>query len=283
MKLNRQQFEQWENKSITLLGMSGVGKTTLAGLLPNDKWFHYSGDYRIGTRYLDEAILDHVKLKAMEHPYLRQQLKKDSIYIRNNITIDHLDPMSDFLGEIGDPDQGGLTVEEFKRRQRLFRQAEVAAMADVPEFIHKARNIYRYPHFINDAGGSICGLSDDECWNHLEKHTLILYLRTDEEMDQVLRRRARDCPKPLNYEEEFLDQQLEKYLDDHDLTSAETIVPERFVQWVFPALLEWRKPQYQQIADRHGYFASAGLISTLRDEKDFNEFVGASLEQSECR
>jgi len=62
MKLNVDQFRDWENKCITLLGMSGVGKTRLANLLMNQNWFHFSGDYRIGTRYLDEAILDRMCL-----------------------------------------------------------------------------------------------------------------------------------------------------------------------------------------------------------------------------
>jgi GTPase SAR1 family protein len=53
MKMSPQEFLNWENKRITLLGMSGVGKTTLADKLPKETWFHYSGDYRIGTRYLD--------------------------------------------------------------------------------------------------------------------------------------------------------------------------------------------------------------------------------------
>ena len=49
-------FWKSPRKAITLLGMSGVGKTTLASRLPRQTWFHYSGDYRIGTRYLDEPI-----------------------------------------------------------------------------------------------------------------------------------------------------------------------------------------------------------------------------------
>ena len=76
MKLTRRDYLGWKNRRVTLLGMSGVGKTMLASLLPWDKWFHYSGDYRIGTRYLDEAILDQVKLMAMQHPYLKAQLRK---------------------------------------------------------------------------------------------------------------------------------------------------------------------------------------------------------------
>ena len=54
MKMSSQHFLDWKSKSITLLAMSGAGKTTLANKLPRDKWFHYSADYRIGTKYLGE-------------------------------------------------------------------------------------------------------------------------------------------------------------------------------------------------------------------------------------
>ena len=62
MKLSVEQYRAWKHKSITLLGMSGVGKTRLANLLrKKGGWFHYSVDYRIGTRYLGEPILDNIK------------------------------------------------------------------------------------------------------------------------------------------------------------------------------------------------------------------------------
>jgi hypothetical protein len=53
MKFTIDEFRAWKHKSVTLLGMSGVGKTHLSTLLRGHFWFHYSGDYRIGTRYLD--------------------------------------------------------------------------------------------------------------------------------------------------------------------------------------------------------------------------------------
>ena len=52
-----------------------------------DNWFHYSGDYRIGTRYLDEPILDNIKQQAMQVPFLKELLRNDWIYIRNNIKV----------------------------------------------------------------------------------------------------------------------------------------------------------------------------------------------------
>jgi len=73
-------------------------------------------DYRIGTRYVGEAILDNIKTQAMQVPFLRELLLSDSIYIANNITFDNLKPLSTFLGKLGNPDHEGLSLTEFKRR-----------------------------------------------------------------------------------------------------------------------------------------------------------------------
>src|SRR5210317_1805628 len=140
MRFTAEEFRDWKNKSITLLGMSGVGKTRLSSMLRNDHWFHYSGDYRIATRYLDEEILDNIKRQAMQVPFLRDLLQSDSIYVRNNITVDHLKPLATFLGMVGNPEVGGMSLPEFKRRQALHLQAEIEAMLDVPKFIHVAND-----------------------------------------------------------------------------------------------------------------------------------------------
>ncbi len=277
MKTTAGQFRQWPNKAITLLGMSGVGKTTFSAKLPANSWFHYSGDYRIGTKYLDEPMLDDIKSRAMENPFLAQMLRQDSIYIRNNITVGHLQPISMFLGKIGNPDLGGLRVGEFKRRQALFRDAEANAMADVGAFIKKAQAIYQYPHFINDAGGSICSLSDDECWNTLSRLTVVLYLRTSEDMEHTLIERARENPKPLFYEETFLDDHLSAYMQSRELQSTDEIVPDQFVQWVFPKLISYRKPQYERIAEKYGHTIDAEKIFGLRDAADLIELICDSM------
>ncbi|MEM9814255.1 MAG: ATPase, partial [Pseudomonadota bacterium] len=40
-------------KAVALVGMSGLGKTCTAAMLrESGDWFHYSVDYRIGTRYM---------------------------------------------------------------------------------------------------------------------------------------------------------------------------------------------------------------------------------------
>lgn len=277
MKMSADEFRRWGTKRITLLGMSGVGKTTLANKLPRQGWFHYSGDYRIGTRYLDEPISDHMKLRAMEVPFLKELLQTDSIYIRSNITIDNLTPVSSFLGKLGDPAQGGLGLEEFKRRQALHRQAEIHAMRDVPEFIRKVESIYGYRHFINDAGGSVCELDDVETLERLADETIVLYIRATPELEQLLMERARRHPKPLYYRDAFLDEHLPLYMASRGLEEVEQIVPDDFVGWIFPKLFKSRIPRYEAIAKTYGYTLDSGDLESIRDEADFLDLVASSL------
>jgi len=269
MKMTPGEFAGWDAKRITLLGMSGVGKTTLADKLPKKTWFHYSGDYRIGTRYLNEPISDNIKRQAMEVPFLRELLRSDSIYIRSNITVDNLAPISTFLGKLGDPSKGGLTLDEFKRRQALHRDAEIRAMRDVPEFIRKVESIYGYRNFINDAGGSVCELEDPETLEILAEHTLILYIRTTPELEDMLIDRARSDPKPLYYREAFLDEQLPEFKGEKGYASIEDMPPDEFVSWVFPKLFRSRLPRYQAIADQYGYTVDAHEIAQVENEEDF--------------
>lgn len=271
------EFRDWKNKCITLLGMSGVGKTRISNLLRRGNWFHYSADYRIGTRYLDEAILDNIKQQAMQVPFLRDLLHSDSIYIRNNITVDHLKPVSSFMGKVGNPELGGLSLTEFKRRQALHKEAEIAAFRDVPEFIGKARAIYGYQHFVNDAGGSLCELDDASVLRVLDEHTLLLYIKATERDEQALIRRAEAAPKPLYYRDEFLDEQLAVYKHERGLEYVAMIEPDDFVRWVFPRLFYARIPRYEAIAARYGYTVTTDELSQVRDEYEFMALIERAI------
>ncbi|PPK77067.1 hypothetical protein B0F87_102173 [Methylobacter tundripaludum] len=277
MKMSPQEFLDWKTKRITLLAMSGAGKTTLANKLPKANWFHYSGDYRIGTKYLEEPILDNIKRQAMRVPFLRELLLSDSIHISNKITVDNLAPVSSFLGKLGNPELGGLSLQEFKRRQKLHHQAEIAAMNDVPDFIDKAVDIYGYKYFVNDAGGSVCELDSPEVLETLAQNTLIVYIKIPPALEQTIIERAKSDPKPLYYREAFLDEKLAEFMQLKNYASTDVMPPDDFVSWVFPELFKSRLPRYQAIADQYGYTVDANDVSTVKGEDDFIRLIADAL------
>jgi len=277
MHMTAKEFRDWDHKAITFLGMSGVGKTTLANNLPQSSWFHYSGDYRIGTRYMDEPIMDNIKRQAMKVDFLRDLLRSDSIFIANNITINNLEPISSFLGQLGAEKYGGLPLNEFLRRQHLHREAENNSMIDVASFMAKAREIYGYQHFVNDTGGSVCELDSREAQKVLADNTVVLYIRADEDMEQELIRRASTNPKPMYYNEEFLKNQLEVYLEQENLRGVDELEPKKFARWIFPELVKHRRPLYQGLADKYGYTITAKEAEQVRSEQDFLDLVELAI------
>lgn len=278
MKFTVDEFRAWKNRNITLLGMSGVGKTYLSALLRESNWFHFSGDYRIGTRYLDEHILDMIKQQAMQVPFLKQLLRNDWIYIRNNIKVHDLGPVLSFIGKLGNPEQGGVELADFIERQALYRKAEIAAMYDVPHFIQKAQEIYGYQNFVNDVGGSLCELDEPAVIEQLAAHTLILYIQvTNQEEENKLIQRSQSDPKPLYYRPEFLKQQLEVYLQETGLHYAAQMDPDEFTRWVFPRLFHSRIPRYEAIARPHGYTVTSQEVAQVKNEKDFLQLLETAI------
>ena len=246
-------------------------------MLRDSQWFHFSGDYRIGTRYLDEPILDMIKQQAMKVPFLNELLKNDWIYIRNNIKVHDLGPVLSFVGKLGNPELGGIELEDFVKHQSLYRDAEIATMFDVPDFIEKSQSIYGYKHFINDVGGSLCELDEPGVIETLAEHSLMLYIKvTNKEEEEKLIARAQSAPKPLYYRAEFLQEQLAIYLKENDMQFAAQMDPDEFTRWVFPRLFHSRIPRYEEIA-RQGYTVTSEEVSKVKNEDDFLKLLETAI------
>lgn len=258
------------NHAITLLGMSGVGKTVLSsGLRKTGNWFHYSADYRIGTRYLAEPIIDNIKYKIMQmaDPFVANLLRSDSIYINHNISVDNLEPVSTFLGMYGDAAKGGLDKATFLERQRLYGDAEIASMIEVAHFIDKSNRIYECANFINDASGSLCEIADpadpaDPVVEALRAETLVLYLKADAAYEDEIKQRAKAHPKPMFYNPAFIGPRIESQPDD-----GKDVDPIEFARPLFPDLLEFRRPRYQTFADNFGFTIPARRLFDIVDVK----------------
>jgi len=280
------EFLDWPAKAVTIFGMSGVGKTTLARLLQRGDWFQYSVDYRIGTHYMGEHIVDNFKREAMKVPFLRHLLLSDSIYICSNITFENLTPLSTYLGKPGDPAKGGIPFAEYKRRQNQHRDAEIRSLRDVPEFIEKSRGIYQYQHFVCDSGGSLCEVVDpddpgDPVLRSLADHTLLLYIEGNPAHTRMLVERFRQSPKPMYYQPQFLDAKWAEYLAINGITDPDTVDPDDFAVWGFEQLLHHRVPLYQAIARNFGYKVKMEDVPTIDSEAAFLNLVSQAIDRSQ--
>lgn len=277
--------DEWLNaprKKILFFGMSGLGKTYLSNMLRDGgDWFHYSIDYRIGTRYMGEHIVDNFKAEAMKVPFLRDLLRSDSIYIGSNISFEDLTPVSTYLGKPGDVSQGGMAMDEYRIRQDQFRQAEIAALLDTAHFADRAQHIYGYPHFICDSGGSICewidpdvGL-DDPVLKALSDECLLIWLKGDEAHTQELIRRFDRAPKPMAYQPEFMERVWEEYLSENS-TKEGDVNPDAFIRYTYGRALAHRQPLYEAMAT-HGITLCAHEVATVKTTADFDALVAKTL------
>lgn len=274
-----------EDKRVLLFGMSGLGKTHLAAMLrAAGDWFHYSVDYRIGTRYMGEHIADNFKREAMRVPLLRELLLTDSVHITSNITFSNLAPLSTYLGKPGNPARGGLPFAEYRRRQDQHRTAEIAALLDTPAFIERAHDIYGYANFVCDTGGSICEVVDpddpgDEVLRTLSDNLLMVWIEgTDAHAEELIRRFDR-APKPMYYQPRFLIEAWEEYLSKNKMSEAD-VDPDAFVRWTYARALAHRRPRYAAMARNWGVSVTAEEVAAVRSPEDFDRLITSALERA---
>lgn len=275
----------WRNapeKRIMLFGMSGLGKTHVSNMLrASGRWFHYSVDYRIGTRYMGEFISDNLKREAMKSPLLRELLMTDSVQVKSNITFNDLSPLSTYLGKPGDPAKGGVPWEEYLVRQRQHRAAETSAMLDTAQFIQRARDIYGYDNFVCDTSGSICEIVTpedpaDPVLTALSQNLLLVWIEGSDDHADELARRFDKAPKPMCYQDGFLTSAWETYLSDTG-DAPDAVDPDAFVRWTYRRALAHRQPRYRAMADNWGVTVKADDVARVTSESDLVEVIASAL------
>ena len=279
--------EEWlaaDNKKVVLFGMSGLGKTHISNMLrQSGEWYHYSIDYRIGTRYMGEHIEDSYKEDAMKSPYLKELLLGDSIHISSNISFNNLAPLSNYLGKPGNAEKGGLSIEEYKKRQAQHHIAEVKALLDTPYFINKSNRIYGYPNFVCDTGGSICEVVNPENPNDpvlktLSENTLMVWIQGSNHHTDELIKRFDKNPKPMCYHPDFLDSKWKQYLNINNCSIGD-VNPDEFVRWAYGEAMKHRNPIYKSMAS-WGITVQADLISQVKTPSEFNSLIGSTISEN---
>lgn len=254
---------------LTVLGMSGVGKTTISGILSDAGWVDYSCDYHIGSNYLKNEIITDLISRFTCDPQIKPLIDNGTLEIHGRITNDNLHLLSRFVGKIGNPEQEGLDYNEFRRRQNLYHMAEQEVVQNVSGALPDDPQI----PFIHDSSGSLCELPEFLI-KELAKSTRLVYIEATKEDEELLLERARVYPKPLYYPPDFLDQALTDYMKENALHYIALIDPDDFCRWVFPKLFYKRLPQYKEMVDRYeGVTISSQDVKNIKSEQDFLELI----------
>ncbi|MEM6811511.1 MAG: hypothetical protein AAF549_03495 [Pseudomonadota bacterium] len=253
MPITKAEFQNIKYKVITLMGMSGVGKTHLSLMLAQQGWKHYFCDLEIGRFFLKDEI--------------EKALGED-----NQITADDLSQLSRYIGRVGNPEKGGLPYDIFMKRQQEYYMAECGALLKLQDVINKATRS-GYTNTVNDSTGSLCEIDNDTLFEFIDENSLIVYIEASEEEKQTVLKRAQEYPKPMFFSPEKFEGWVKAYGKEKGDIAPEDFDPDDFSRWVFPQLLDNRLPKYKRIADRYGVTIPSDAFRGINTSKDFLEII----------
>ena len=259
MRIPTNETPGFQFKRIALLGMSGLGKTFISrNLFKNDNWSHYSVDYEIGKILFKD-----------EHQFFFE-----------GFDIDNLTNLSNFLGKPGSSSKGGIPFSEYVSRQQLHRSAETAATLKACSLVEESPDL---SHIVCDTSGSICELvnpsdKEDILLTSLCRNFLIICLEAPDSIYQVLIDRFLARPKPMYYEENFLNSLWQKF----KINSSDTddkINPDDFMIFGFKALIKRRKAIYDMIAKNWGIRLNFEHLRNCQTAADLMEAIQSEMER----
>lgn len=262
---------------LVFMGLSGVGKTTLSRLLSQDRWFHYSVDYRIWTRYLDDDLNDYLKSLAMQNPVLKSLLSRDAITVEHRVHFNNLLATSAYMGMLGAPAKGGSDLDTFNDRMAKHAKAEINAMLDIPKFQKRAIDLYSYPNLLVDCSGSLCEVVEpilsDPVLNLIDKIGTVVYIRASEEHRDELIRRAAIDPKPIYYRPDFLAEEVPDVLTKLKIKEITDADPAEIGQLLYPKLLKHRTARYESISKLTGVTLEMDEVFDIKNEEELRAAI----------
>ncbi len=227
--------ECFMNKTVTLLGMSGAGKTHFSQRLAQWGWMHYSNDFEIA------------KLLGID------------------VNVDDLSPLSDFIGQLGDPDKGGLSLEDFKDRQRQYYDAECLVLDNLAGVAVEG-------NIVNDSTGSFCEITDETLIARVAEQGVFIYVEADPDSHDDIIARAQAYPKPLFFPPDIFDEWLREFCALRGVL-PDLIEPGDFSRWVFPKLFQSRLPKYEKLAAQYGIKVQAKDLHAVGSGQEFLDLI----------
>jgi hypothetical protein len=213
-------------------------------------WFHYSVDYRIGTRYMGEYIADNFKREAMKVPLParaaddRQRLHRVEHHLRQPRAAVDLPRQARRPGE-GRPALRGIHAPAGQHRA-----AEIAAMLDTARFIDRAPRSTATTTSSATRGLDLRGRGPRRPRRpgaDALAAILMVWIEGSDAHTAELVRRFDRAPKPMYYQPPFLEATGPSTARDRP-SAEDAVDPDAFVRWTYARALAHRQPRYR----RHG-------------------------------
>ena len=247
------EFLAWQDKRLAFIGMSGVGKSMLAGYLNPDLWTTFCTDFLLADGPL--------------RPELEAFAGKDFPASHEDIST-----LSAYVGKLGAAVEGGLSLDEFRRRQTLHAKAE----RETFETLAQTLASHEGPAIV-DAGGSLVEIIEfdgsDPLLDQLAAEVFFIYIQADAGQTRKLIDRQLLAPKPMFYRPDFLDQAIGEF--DDPLESAS---PDAFIRFVFPRLIEARKPRYAALSAAGGVCLPLSLANQVRSDEELLQLIADHID-----
>lgn len=240
--------------SITLMGISGVGKSRATG-----KIMAMQPDIR--RRSIDESIWL-PRAKGPQTP-LREAFEAWACEYNKDISTigaRNLGVTAKFLGMLGDPAHGGVDEETFRRHMALHAEAEHNVLANL-------HNELKSGQAAIDMGGSAIHVLDEDIKTTIRNKTQTLLIQASLDHLKNLEERNRISPKPLYYPSEFLDEWLPKLCVEYGVGNADMLAPEIVSDFLYPHLMQERLDDYMTLAQSFGTHA---LILPMNEARQLN-------------
>ena len=262
---NKSIVEQLLNPPVNTLvvGMSGIGKSWLARqLVANGRWRRVSIDTEIQSHYLREEILSRYHEEVATCPMISRLQALDAVTLDLDHHQETLAPLTAWLGMPGGHRFGGISFDEYQRRQDAHFAAERCALEDLLNTTDDG------PPLLVDTGGSFCEVVsiDEPLFKDLQQKFRIVSLRESDALVRTLIDRFGAHPKPIYYPRDLLANFWQLFLQSKNLEEHE-VMPNEFASFAYEKLISLRREKYRAIADQSALCIDAANLLSLFDSE----------------
>ena len=262
---------------IVLIGMAGIGKSHWSARYGLESSTEVIRDTASETREsLDKSgAFFYISADNEIASFLWQELS-DAGVDRDKESVEQL---AEFIGKFGSEQHGGLSREVFLARQDTYRSKELKSIEGLKVTLESAYGKQPLPSYpqpiLYDTTGSFCEVvrREDSIYEKIKQYAIVVYLACSEREEKTLLERQLANPKPMLYDKSFFDTCLREYREKSERSDGD-ILPNNFLQFIFPAAMKRRRKLYEDLAQ---VTITTAELEAIYNEERPEQFSGAFI------